>query len=499
MSRSRRGVSLRWLVLGLAFLPHAAFAEAPPAQESWDAVFLAGSKVGHVHTYVEPVKDRGRSLLRVRVDMVLSFKRLNDLVTIKTQYGTIETLDGEVLRLDTRTLAAQQEMRTAGDVVDGKMTLTMDGGGQQQQVTLPWGPDVRGPYATEQSLSRQPMKPGETRTLKMYIPDLSKVCDITLKAEKPEEIELGGAEKRTLLRVEQTAALAGKSRPEFAMTYWVDASGQALKSSSDNLGGMVTYRTTREGAIEPAVAPRLDLILTSVIKITHKIPKPESTRDVRYRVVLKTDDPKEMFPNDRRQTIEPGADKTSAVLEVKTAGPTDGAPTSGAVGPEYLRPNALITSNDPNVVRLTKRAIGNATDPWDKSVKIMHWVAQNLKNKNFESAFAPASEVARTLSGDCTEHGVLTAAMCRAAGVPARVVIGLIYAENLGGFGFHMWNEVHVNGRWVALDATFDESAVDAVHIKLAETSLDGVSPYEAFLPVVRVMGKMTLEPLEIR
>jgi transglutaminase-like putative cysteine protease len=89
--------------------------------------------------------------------------------------------------------------------------------------------------------------------------------------------------------------------------------------------------------------------------------------------------------------------------------------------------------------------------------------------------------------------------MCRVVGVPSRVAIGLVYADNLGGFGYHLWNEVYVNRRWVAIDSTFDQTAVDAVHIKLSETSLVGVSPYEGFLPVARVLGKMTLEPLEIQ
>ena len=31
------------------------------------------------------------------------------------------------------------------------------------------------------------------------------------------------------------------------------------------------------------------------------------------------------------------------------------------------------------------------------------------------------------------------------------------------------------------------------------ETSLDGVSPFEAFLPLVRVMGKLEIEPIELR
>jgi transglutaminase-like putative cysteine protease len=149
-------------------------------------------------------------------------------------------------------------------------------------------------------------------------------------------------------------------------------------------------------------------------------------------------------------------------------------------------------------VELAKKATAGVSDPWQRSQRIEKWVAQNLSEKNFKTGFAPASEVARNLTGDCTEHGVLTAAMCRAVGVPARVVVGLVYADHLGGFGYHLWNEVYVNRRWVAIDPSFDQTSVDAVHIKLSDTSLAGVSPYEAFLPVVRVLSKVTLEPLEI-
>ncbi|HMB04986.1 MAG TPA: transglutaminase family protein, partial [Isosphaeraceae bacterium] len=464
MRRTRRGAGLGMLALGLV---HFGLAGPPPAraQESWDAVFIAGAKVGHIHTFVEPVKDRGRDLLRVRVDTVLNFKRDNDQVTTKLQYGTIETLDGQVLRLDTRTLASTQEMRAYGDVIDGKMTLILGGGGQRQQVTIPWGPEVRGPYAAEQSLSRSPMKLGESRDLKMFIPDLNKICDIQLTAKRQEAVELGGGVKRPLLRVEQTTLLEGKSRPEFDVTLWVDPSGQVFKSAQDILGGMVTYRTTREGATAPGSLAKFDLILNSVIKVKHPIPKPESTRAIKYRVSVKDDEPAKILPTDRRQSLRPGADRKSALLEVRTAGPRDGSPDPEPADDQFLRPNALVTSEDPKIVELARKAVGNAIDPWDKATRIERWVHQNIRDKNFETAFAPASEVAQTLSGDCTEHGVLTAAMCRAVGIPARVAVGLIYADRLNGFGFHMWNEVYVNHRWVAIDASFDQSSVDAVHI----------------------------------
>jgi transglutaminase-like putative cysteine protease len=135
-------------------------------------------------------------------------------------------------------------------------------------------------------------------------------------------------------------------------------------------------------------------------------------------------------------------------------------------------------------------------------VKINHWVFENVRS-NFETTFAPASEVALNLTGDCTEHSVLAAAMSRAVGIPSRVAVGLIYVDNkrfpTKGFGFHMWHEVYVNNRWVALDSSFDQSSVDATHIKLSESSLEGVSPFESFLPIVRVLGKITINPIELR
>ncbi len=498
MSRTRRGACLGLLTWGLVLIGLAGSAVAVE-QESWDAVFMAGARVGFIHTWVDPVKDKARDLLRVRVETELNLKRLDDLVTIKLQYGTIETPEGQVLRLDTRTLASRQEMRTYGDVIDGKMTLIMEGSGQRQQVTIAWSPDVRGPYAAEQSLSRKPAKVGEVRDLKMYVPDLNKICDIKLTAVRQEEVELGGGVKRPLLRVEQTTTLDGKPRSEFNVTLWVDPSGQVYKSQQDVHGGLVVYRTTRAGAMKPPEAiAKFDQIINSVIKVKRPILRPESTRAITYRVALKDDDPASLLPTDRRQSVRPGTDKKSAILAVRTASPTDGQPEPPPTDDQYLRPNALVTSEDPKVIEFARKAAGNAVDPWEKATRIMHWVAQNLREKNFETAFAPASEVAQTLSGDCTEHSVLTAAMCRAAGVPSRVAVGLLYADRLGGFGFHMWNEVYVNHRWVALDAAWDQSSVDAVHIKLSDTSLDGVAPYEAFLPIVRVLGKMTLEPKEI-
>jgi transglutaminase-like putative cysteine protease len=496
---SRRRPARAWTLLAGCALALLAPTAPAAAQESWDAIYIGGDKVGHTHIRVAPVKDgQGRDLQRVQVNTVLSFRRGRDRVNMELRYGTIETNEGSVLRLDTRTLAGKEELRTYGDVVDGSMNLILEGGGQRREVPIPWAADVRGPYAAELSLSRDPIAPGASRELKTFIPDLNRVCTTRLKALSKEDVTLGGGASRNLLRVEQTVVDAeGKPMPELDTTIWVDDAGQILKSSTALLGGMEAYRTTRAGALAPN--GRFDLLAATIIKAERPLTNANAARAAVYNVTLTGSDPATTFPADQRQQFTPGSTPGTGQLRVQSDAPQAGAPAANAPDAQYLRANPLINSDDPTVKALTRRAVGTRTDPWQQAVAIQDWVFKNMRRKNFSTAFASAKEVAKNLEGDCSEHGVLTAAMTRAAGIPTRVVVGLVYAPDLGGFGPHLWNEVFVNGRWVAIDATFNQSEVDATHLKLAESSLDGVAPFEAFLPVVRIFNQLKLDAVELR
>ena len=79
---------------------------------------------------------------------------------------------------------------------------------------------------------------------------------------------------------------------------------------------------------------------------------------------------------------------------------------------------------------------------------------------------------------------MLLAALLRAAGIPSRVAVGVTYADGL--FISHMWTEAHLND-WTAFDATLpggSASAVDATHIKLASSAMDGATADDATLLV---------------
>jgi Transglutaminase-like superfamily len=493
-------LSRRGLALCLASAMGLALASSARGQESWDAIYLAGTHVGFVHTYVEKVQAQGKDYLRVRIDQEQRIRRGRDFAETKLTYGTIETLDGQVMRLDTFTDLGAQRIRARGDVIGGEMTLIVESSGGRQQQVIPWGSDVRGPYAAEQSMARHPMKPGETRSLKMFVPFVNKVCEIELQALDLEATVMGDGKPRKLLHVEQKTKIDGKHKREYDLRIWVDQEGQVLKQEQDIMGGLVQYRTTKEAAKSKIGAGGFDLITGSFIKVKHVLTNAEQSRMVRYNLTCKEGQPPDFVPADSRQSLQPGAERNTAILTVESRGPLDGEAGPIDIDPQYKKSNVLVTSEDREVRRLARLATQGVKDPWEKTKRINRWVHKNVRNKNFAITFAAANEVARDRAGDCTEHSVLAAAMCRAVDIPSRVVVGLVYVEKEAAFGYHMWVEVYVNQRWIAIDPTWDQSTVDATHIKVSESSLDGVSPIEAFSPVVRLMGgKLEIDPIEFR
>ena len=98
-------------------------------------------------------------------------------------------------------------------------------------------------------------------------------------------------------------------------------------------------------------------------------------------------------------------------------------------------------------------------------------------------------------------HGaLLTAAMCRAEGVPSRTAVGLIYVEKASKpyFGFHMWTEAFIDGQWLGLDGTLGEGRVGAGHLKVADNSWHAVESLTPLLPVARILGKTTIEVVSV-
>jgi hypothetical protein len=80
-----------------------------------------------------------------------------------------------------------------------------------------------------------------------------------------------------------------------------------------------------------------------------------------------------------------------------------------------------------------------------------------------------AENFLKSLTGDYLERSIMFASYTRAAGLPTRLVGGLIYVN--GYFYFHAWPEVWLD-KWVPVDPTFFQFPADITHIPLKEGTL---------------------------
>jgi|TARA_Y100000031_G_scaffold5937_1_gene7256 transglutaminase/protease-like cytokinesis protein 3 len=101
-----------------------------------------------------------------------------------------------------------------------------------------------------------------------------------------------------------------------------------------------------------------------------------------------------------------------------------------------------------------------------------------------------AVDALRERRGECQSHTYLFTALARAAGIPTKVVNGLVYSEDYGGFLYHAWPEVFV-GQWRALDPTLGQDSVDATHIKLTENEREDP------LKLMEFVGRVGIEIVE--
>jgi len=154
----------------------------------------------------------------------------------------------------------------------------------------------------------------------------------------------------------------------------------------------------------------------------------------------------------------------------------------------HTRAEALIQSNDPRIISMARRIVGNERDPRAAAVRINRWVFDSLK-KEIAFGIPNALEVLETRKGDCNEHTQLFVALARAVGLPARIAAGLAYLD--GKFFYHAWPEILLDD-WVAVDPTFGQFPADASHLRFV---IGGVARQTE---LVRLMGNLKIDVLGV-
>jgi hypothetical protein len=499
-----------WLLAALALAPgcqrgqsgfpaaQSAADPAPPIlEETWDAFYLQGAKIGYGHTTVRPLTRGGRRLLDIRSTNHLEITRFGQRTEQEVNAQTLETPEGEVVEFKTQVALGPSPTIATGLATGEQMDITVETQGRSETTRIAWSSRIRGFRGIEQLLATRPMKPGEKRALRMLMPLVNQVADVELAARDYENVSLGGIEAR-LLRIDGVTRFPGG---QIESTQWTDERGDVIKTSIAALG-QDTYRATREAAMAPGGTGKVfDLGLDSIVKVEWPQGRPHETSEARYRVELAQGDVMQAFAAGPTQSVRRLADGAAEVT-VRSLRPGEVAkPAQGAtpLSPQYTAANSILQIDDPRVQQMTREAKGAATEPRQIALALERYVNRAVGEKNFSQGFATAAEVARSREGDCTEHAVLLAALLRACGIGSRVAIGLVYVERAGGFGYHMWTEAYLDGQWVPLDAMMGKGGTSAAYLKLADSSLAGASAYGSFLAVAGVLGNLKVRVLDAK
>ncbi len=466
-------------------------------RESWDSCFMQGQRVGYQRTRIREVEVNGESLARVDQEMVMRLRRDADVAEQRVLFNSLETFSGDVRQCESQILGGPQPQITRVRVNDDSATVSTSTAGKTVEEKLEWPADVRGSLFAEQSLIDKPLAPGERRSMKCFAPLFNQISEVELKAIDYEPTEVLGTALE-LLRIERRERVPGSELP--LTVVWCDRSGEVIKMAVEQMQ-YTMYRTTKEAALGEIDPTRLDLNAATKASIASPSRNPHDCRRATYRVRLEHGDPSKAFAVGISQRVEPVDEHTAdvTVLAVRPGDKLDPDPSADATPTDAdIAPNNLIQSDDEQVIALAREAIGDETDAWKKAVALTRHVRQVITQKDYRTALATAAEVARTRSGDCTEHAMLLAAMGRAAGLPARVATGLVYVEREQAFMFHMWTEMFVEGIWVPLDGTRGAPGIGCGHLKLTRSNLKGSSAYASFLSVAQVLGQLKIEALEI-
>ncbi len=468
----------------------------PSTNEMWDLVTINGQRIGHQVTRVRESLEDGRPVWEWLAQTELSVRRFGQETRQEMELVSRETAEGQVQAFRCTVRGGPSSLQTTGVWQGDGLRLTIEAAGQSEEsrlipVTAPCG----GLFAVEQSLLQDPLSPGESRHFRAIVPVLHVVGTVHLQAGDWQSTQLLERTER-LLPIESQLTLPGGQTMESIL--WTNAAGEVQMSQMPALQ-QVTYRVPREVACASAGQPALDLGDLSLVRVRRSLDRPHESHRIRYRARLPAGDPADVFPSTPQQTVR-RLDPHTAEIIVTADGPLIERPTSASTPPrpQDREASPWIQTDDPAVQELARPLIAASSDAPTVALLVERTVHENLTEKNFTTAFATAAEVARSREGDCTEHAVLTAALCRACGIPARVVVGLVYVPSVQAFAFHMWNSVWIRDRWVPLDSTLGRGGTGAAHVMLGDSSLDSGQAFTALLPVIKVLGQLQLEIIDV-
>lgn len=479
--------------------------EAEVLLDHWTITQMAGAPVGYVHTRVTQTGKGEARVIKTAVITQMKIKRLGSTIEIRQSSDSFEKPDGQLIRIDSAMQMSNNETRSQifFDGREARVVTELLGRKREQKINCPDG--MVGPYRLHMMAVEKGFKPGTKWSAQIFVGDLLSASIVSNEVIGPEEIDLGKGGKRKLTKV-----IVIMEKLHTRASTWVDANGLALKVTTTAAGiNMVMTAATKADALAAVGGAELspDVFKATMLVAKEFLPYSRRTTGAVMRVTAKDATMKITLPTSKRQVV--GSADASGVYTLrmsrtvpasdhKGVRPLANVPAIPSDIKDCLGASTMIQSDEAEIIAIAKEAVGSEINAWRAAQKLERWVNINLTNKGYGVGFASALEVCRDRSGDCSEHAVLLAALCRAVGIPTKVSMGVLYIGGI--WGGHAWNEVWIDGDWYALDATIGMGSVDALHLTMVSASMRDGNGFSELVTMNSTMGnlKIRVETIEL-
>ena len=431
--------------------------------KEWREIYLKDRKVGYAVSLIRPFKTG--YFIQEELFLKLNLMGLGRNLYCLTQVQTDEKL---LLRSFHLLMSSGVvRFRMSGKVEGGFLVLS-SGGRSSKRIRLEQTPMVSSSMAY--FFRSRKVKVGDI----FHFPFL----DPSTLMQKELEIKVTAKQSLTLHRVSYDAFRLEADLWGKPLTFWIDEDGETLKEE-----GFMGFTTVKSSAARAPEGIEGGTDLYEMTAVVPDRPLNDSVRLSYLKMKVEGVDHRNPVLNDGRQRMHEGT------LEIqKERIPTRSSSLRGQQvlprdGKGFLEPEFNIESRDKEILEAIQRIAGKDRDPVSIAKKCLEWVYRNVEKKPVLS-IPSALEVLRTRAGDCNEHATLLTALLRAAEIPARLSIGLVYTR--GKFYYHAWTEAYL-GEWISMDATLNQMPADASHIKLLEGNLDKQIEMAAWIGEIRL------------
>jgi hypothetical protein len=439
------------------------------AVEEWWGVYYRGEKIGYASQIIEP-KPSG---YQIRDHSMLRLNLLGTSQTATTQVRMDVDPEWALDNFDFELTSGEVQFKASGKVSPGRLSVETFSAGHRATREIP---------LTQRPYLLAALKPFvATQQLQEKKDYYFSTFDPATLSQQVTKVVIEGREN---IRIGDRAEPALRVRQQFkgiSVVSWLDGSGRTLKEESPGGLSMTRQSPAQARELDGARSVRLDLIAQTSIPVT---PISNAAQKKLLRLRLSGFDPAGFSLAGGRQQFSEG------VLEIRRepmeAMNTTQFPASDSRLISYLQPTPFLQSDNPAIRSLAGEIVGAEKDARKAAWRIKDWVYRNVAKKPTVS-IPTALEVLQTRRGDCNEHAVLFNALARAAGIPAKTVVGVVYMR--GAFYYHAWSEVWI-GDWVSLDPVLNQFPADVTHVKFLEGDIDRQ------IEILRLIGNLKIEVL---